>query len=565
MEYVKTNNMDSQRNRRIIALGTVFLLCFTMVIVRLYSVQFGSTASSLIEIRDNIFSQTVNLTPGRGIIYDRWGNALADNHLIYEVAVDLKYVINPTTIALVTSVELELDYYDVFSLVHQNPSDAPFSHITLNYFVPYQKAQKLLDIKEQLAFDPRSAGISADGRIHSLDGLLITPRLTRYYPEDTLASNVLGFVNLEYKAYYGVEEYYKDLLVGTSKQVTIDYGQPTPEIERAPNVILTIDKDIQSSAQLIINKVTETTSAERGVFIVVDPVIGEILAMGSTNQFNPNSYQNFEEKYSQSEVFNPAISYTYDPGWIMLPIKLAIEMDIENKYLQATDSDKTDFDEEALACLSKQDMCKGLAANHFRDEEYYSYLELLGFGSATGIDLAQEAEGNLNFLHDHDQSTAGIFDSIIIEASPLQIAMAFSSIVNNGQVVQPKVVYSLDSENQYHLMSDNIVGKFIQEKTAVSINELLEINFSEYYPEAMVPTYDIAGFGDIFESNLMTGDSLPQSHTSFVGWGPTNDIQFLVFVYLENPNIDQSKENYAAIAFKEIALSLVNIMNIPTK
>ena len=110
--------------------------------------------------------------------------------------------------------------------------------------------------------------MSTSGKAHSLVGLIFRPHLARTYPEKALASNILGFVTREERGYFGVEQHYNDLLAGVTKSVWVskdpNMAADTPETPQGASLVLTIDREIQSTIEEILDKATQESGSEGG-------------------------------------------------------------------------------------------------------------------------------------------------------------------------------------------------------------------------------------------------------------------------------------------------------------
>ena len=144
------------------------------------------------------------------------------------------------------------------------------------------------DLQRQLVSQYKAAGDA------SLAGLDFRAHLQRSYPENSLASNVIGFVNREGHGYYGVEEKYNDLLAGLPVTVWVpadpSRAEELPKVPKGADLILTIDREIQAMVQTELQKGVADSGAQAGTAVVMDPRNGEILAMTSTPQMNLNDF-----------------------------------------------------------------------------------------------------------------------------------------------------------------------------------------------------------------------------------------------------------------------------------
>ena len=229
--------------------------------------------------------------PARGEIYDRNGNLLAGNKTVYEIGVDLTAL--PTAkdaalkmesdIAMAAQAVLGMDPANALSRITNAPAGAQY--ITLDDYVAPDQADQFMTLQKNDQANPSGP---------NLDAVHFTAHLTRSYPENDLASTIIGYVTRDNHGYMGVEEKYDNILAGipvtklvpADPRLAVDY----PQIEPGQTLILTIDREIQASVEKILDGALTSTGATSGTIIVMDPKTGEILAMSSTPRMNLNDY-----------------------------------------------------------------------------------------------------------------------------------------------------------------------------------------------------------------------------------------------------------------------------------
>ena len=142
----------------------------------------------------------------------------------------------------------------------------------------------------------------------SLSGLDFKAHLMRSYPEKSLASNVLGFVTLENRGYFGVEEKYNDLLSGVPVTVWVpedpNRAGELPKVPKGADLILTIDREIQAMVEKELQTGMQETGSAAGTIIVMDPRTGGIMAMASTPEMDLNNFSEYTTIYQNASEFN---------------------------------------------------------------------------------------------------------------------------------------------------------------------------------------------------------------------------------------------------------------------
>ena len=193
--------------------GTLALIAFAIV-VQMTRIQNSPEADYFREQVDVYAREPRTYYPDRGEIYDRNGHLLAGNKSVYEIGVNLTNMKDPEAIASSVSVELGKNYAQVLDSI-KNPGEGIF-YVVLADFVDAEQAVRLQNLQKTL-----QEKVAAEGARGELYGLEFISHPQRSYPENSLASNVIGFVSREGKGYFGVEEKYDALLGGSPVKVYI--------------------------------------------------------------------------------------------------------------------------------------------------------------------------------------------------------------------------------------------------------------------------------------------------------------------------------------------------------
>jgi cell division protein FtsI/penicillin-binding protein 2 len=571
--------MNSKHSFRYLSLGLVFAFLGLAIIARLIHIQVGPPHEDIQKVEENNGIEWLTMTPTRGNIYDRKGRLLAGSQLIYEVAIELYEGINPETIALATSVELGLDYFDVLGKASQDPDRG---HITLDNFVSYEDAQSLIALKQHIFENPEEAGVSTSGLPHSLWGLSITPRLDRSYPEHDLGSNFLGFVNKEGVSAHGVEEKLHWLLSGVEKTERISTDPyralELPDIPDGADVILTIDREIQDSMEELLDSYVGTSGAQAGTIIVMSPKTGEILAMASNPRMDLFGDWQFTEIFQGNQTYNMAMDI-YEPGSVFKIVTMAAALDAgvvvpETEYLDRGVYPVDGWDirnwnggawgpQTMTTCMEHSlNVCLAyVAVEELGPTRFYNYLKAFQFGQPTGIGLAREYSGLYRSPGDGewreiDLATNSYGQGIIV--TPLQMLRAVSAVANKGSMVTPHILKAVVNQGHQYTIESEIAGSPISPETARTLSEMLAtIVESESYTK-MNPDYRVAGktgTGTIYDSNL--------TNTSFIGWGPVDDAEFMVYIWLNKPTSSPWASLVTGPIFREAVDRLVVLMDIP--
>ncbi len=549
-----------------------------LVVLQMVRIQASAEAEQFRKQANAFAGEYKTFYPERGEIYDRNGHLLAGNRTVYEVGVDLNTVRDPHSIAMALSVNLGKNYDEIYSDILNPP--AGFSYLVLDNHASPEAVAYLKELKKELN--------ESDNPTPSLIGLEFSPRLARSYPEDALASNVLGFVNLEGRGYFGIEEKYNDLLAGNPVQVWVP-SDPNRAIEipRIPNgtsLILTLNRDLQDAVEEILDQSLYEYGAQHGAIIVMNPQNGEIMAMASTPRMNLNNFQNYGVIYNNASEFNRATSMPYEPGSVMKIFTMSAALDtglvtpdttfLDTGEIQIGGVTIKNWDEKAwglqnmVGCLQHSlNVCMTWLATQLGPQNFYGYMNRFGFGSLTGLDMAGEAAGRLKVPGDADWYPVDLGTNSFgqgVSATPLQIVTGASAIANQGRMVTPHVLYAMLRDGHQFNVPSQYAGSPIKAETAATLTGMLAVSLENEASAALVPGYRVAGKTGTAQIPTPYGFyDFSQTNASFIGWGPVDDPQFMIYVWIERPTTTIWGSETAAPVFSEVAQKTVILLNIP--
>jgi cell division protein FtsI/penicillin-binding protein 2 len=543
------------------------------ILVQIVRIQGSPEVAGVIDQGNYVWK---DFYPPRGEIYDRNGNLLAGNKTVYEVGLDMTAKPDMQTVMLA----LQMSGFDLNEVNYRISQVPNAQYVVLDDFVSAEKADQLMALQKVAHGDPTGK---------NLDAIYFKAHYGRSYPENDLASNLLGFVTEDNHGYMGVEEKYDNILAGIPVRIAVpaDPRRATeyPTIPPGQTIILTIDREIQASVENILDQALINTGAISGTIIVMDPTTGEILAMSSTPRLNLNDYQSISTVFPGETPFNRAISQAYEPGSVSKILTMAGALDSG-----VVKQDTITFVPESIVvggfkiynwdggAWGYQDMT-GCLANSLNvclawisDKEmgsasFYSYMQRFGLGHATGIDLAGEASGRLKLPGDGDWTPVELGTNAFgqgVSVTPIQMVMAASALANNGQMVYPHVLYAQIQDGKQSNTKTQIVGTPISATTAHTISDMLANALETESSTALVPGYRIAGKTGTAQIPLPSGGYDQNNvNTSFIGWGPVDDPRFLVYVWLEKPQTNRAASVVVAPIFKQVVEKLVVLLNIP--
>ncbi len=520
--------------------------------------------------------------PPRGEIYARDGQLLAGNKIVYEVGIDLSQPdkLDAETLAVTLSSVLQIDHD---KLLAEILSPAPGQrHLLVKDFVDVALKEQLEALQKKLA----EGGSRAEGA-PSLYGLVFRPHYARAYPQHTLASNVLGFVNYQYHGVLGVEGQY-DALLGGDPQMRwqplspFDAGQVEPPDENA-TLVLTIDAVLQAQVERILDDALLRYGARSGTIVVMQPRTGEILAMASTPRLDPNRFWEFDQVFDEDAFFNRAIAAAYEPGSVFKILTMAAALDAGAVQPDTTFLDTgvyyigggkiTNWDNEAwgqqdmTGCLQHSlNVCLAWVSEQMGPETFYTYMRSFGLDHMTGIDLQGEMPGHLKLPGDAnwyaiDLGTNSFGQGVTV--TPIQMMMAASAIANDGRMVTPHVVYAWMQHGSEYRVQTQIAGQPIRPETAHTLNNMLANAIQSEASAAAVPGYRIAGKTGTAQISDGVRYLDDVTNASFIGWGPVDDPQFMIYVWLERPTASIWGSEVAAPIFHDVAEDVILRLNIP--
>jgi len=565
----------------------LFATLALIIFGQLLRIQFSAEAKDLTK-PDEPIGEWRSIYPARGIIYDRWGHVLAGNRTVYEVGAELRNVENPETIALTLMGVLQVDYAQVLAAASKPYSADPKNPAIYAKLADYVTEEQKQHI-EELAKGLKSQLVKRNDKIKSpsLSGLIFTPHLVRSYPEKERGYNLTGFVNHEGEGFFGVEEYYNDLLAGSPKTVWVPLDpnlmDQMPDIPDGTSIVLTIDREIQVNMEELLDQSLKENGAESGVIAVMDPKTGEILAMASTPRLDLNQFWDYQEVFPGSTPFNRVTSQSYEPGSVFKIFTMAAALDSKVVKPDTTFLDTGVFQyggiyvynwnrgawgqQTMLGCMQHSlNVCLAWVSVKTGASRFYSYMEKFGFGHITGVDLAGEVSGRLKLPGDEDWYDADLAVNAFgqgVSVTPIQMLMALSAVANKGNMVAPHVLKTIITNGRPLNTPVQIVGNPISAKTARTLTDMLATSLEVESSVALVEGYRVAGKTGTAEIPTPSGYSSTATNASFAGWGPVDDPRFIVYVWFEKPVTSPWGSVVAAPVFRQAVERLVVLMGIP--
>jgi len=568
---------------RSLSLASIFIIIGVLIIVQMVRIQVSVEVADFRIIADGNKGWIETVYPARGEIYDRNGKLLAGNQDVYELGVTLEQIENKDSIATTLSTVLDLDYINVLDAINNASEDQIYLRIT--DYVSTAQAENLKRIKN--AFEKENENNPHEGQ-DSLAGLNFREHLSRSYPEEAIASNVIGFVNQSGRGFFGIEEKYNDLLAGIPVQVWVPADpnrvEEIPQVPDGAALILTIDRELQAATEATLDQSLYDYGAQTGTIIVMDPKNGEILAMASTPRLNLSKFSEYDQVFNNASEFNRAINMPYEPGSVFKILTMAAALDLgvvspATSYIDIGvfsygGADIENWDQGAwglqdmTGCLQNSlNVCLAWIAAEMGTENFYDYMSRFGIGHPTGVDLSGEAGGRLKIPGDADWYPVDLVTNSFgqgVTTTPIQMMMAVSAIANEGKMVTPHILYGMVRDEKQYNFPPQDAGRPISRETARTLNEMLANSLIGGDSEALLSGYRLAGKTGTAQIPTEWGwYSYDETNASFIGWGPVDDPQFMIYVWLEKPTASSWASYTAAPVFAQVAEETIRLLNIP--
>ncbi|MDE6903382.1 MAG: penicillin-binding protein 2 [Lachnospiraceae bacterium] len=542
----------------------------------------------------------------RGDIVDTKGTVLATSVDVYNVILDCK-VLNQKekdkndTIDALVSCFPDLNKDDILKELEEHPAS---QYTVLAKRLSYDEIQPFVQMQADTEKYPNING----------NAVWFEKEYIRNYPYKTLASSLIGFVSSGNVGTTGLENYYNSTLNGVNGR---QYGylnsdnnfEKTIKDPRDGNtVVTTVDVNIQSVAE---EKIAEFNEKHKDGYVegpgtlhtavlIMNPQNGEVLAMADYPSFDLNNPRDLTPFYTEEELAgkseedkmdllnqlwgNFCVNSTFEPGSTIKPFTVATGLEtgkLTGNEVYICDGEQVFPGDIHIHCVSRaghgqetvekslMDSCNDALmqmAETIGIEDFTTYQSIFGFGEKTNIDLPGEARtDSLMFTNETmkpiDLATNSFGQSF--NCSMIQLAASFASLVNGGNLYQPHVVKKiLDSEGN---TIENIRPTVLKQTVSKNTSETLKTYLKAVVAEGTGNTAKVNGYS--MGGKTGTAQKRPVENKkyllSFVGYAPADNPQVLVYVVVDEPNVeDQAHSNYAQELAKNIMEEVLPYMNL---
>ncbi|MHC1771359.1 MAG: peptidoglycan D,D-transpeptidase FtsI family protein [Flexilinea sp.] len=584
------NSIDSRFKSLVIGLS-IFM---GIVLIRILFLQTNAAAIELKESIGQAFEYTtLTVNSERGNIYDREGYLLAGNMVSYTVSLNLQASnTHGEFIANYLAPILEMDHDEIMKAAEVKYVENTAVEMPLTNFATKEQIEKIDQVKEFLDQRQTSSFESKTKTLENLDSVLYYPNIHRTYPDNELASNIIGFfpyLNPSVGASYGIEQYYDDILSGETIQQRFsldpNVSENIPNLPQGASIVLTIDRKIQSIVEDSIKEAVVNNKAKSGTILISNPKTGEILAMATYPRININEYWKSLTSFTKDNRFNPAVMQPYEVGSVFKVITLAAAIDAGVIKPETVFNDTGTYDvmgvsiynwdrgawgpQTMIGCMQHSlNTCLSWMSEQLGAERFYKYLNNFGLNQPTGIELALEdyypiSEPGDDLWTPISLPTNSFGQGIMTTA--IQMVTAVGALANEGKMMKPYIVKGIYFDDHTEITKPEMIGQPVSAETAKTVTEMLATSLEVEASDAILEYTRIAGktgTGEIAKEGV--GYVLSVTNASFVGWGPTEDPQFVTYVWLQEPLVNIWGSEVSAPLFSEVMAEVYPYLHLPT-
>ncbi|HVR36037.1 MAG TPA: penicillin-binding transpeptidase domain-containing protein [Methylomirabilota bacterium] len=412
----------------------------------------------------------------------------------------------------------------------------------------------------------------------------------RYYPGGRMAAHVLGFLNYEGEGVHGIELMFNEKLKGirgwrrtevdSSRHELVAFRDQNVKPEEGLNVILTLDERVQGIVEAELAETLARFNAVSASAVVARPRTGEILAMATLPNFDPNDPGREVALNGRNRVISDqiepgstfkivAVSAALNEGLLSLQDRIDCEQQrflYAGRYLRDTHPYGLLTVQEVIAKSSNIGTAK--IALRLGGEGLYEYMQRFGYGRTTGLPLPNEVTGTVYPPARWD----GLMITRIpmgqaVAVTPIQMVMAYSAIANGGNLMRPILVDRLEDASGVVVARNEPtrIRRVISEEVAADMVESLKMVVSSNGTARMAQLehYRVAGKTGTAQKPE-AGRYAPGKYVaSFIGFFPADKPEVCIYVVVDEPKPMYYGSVVAVPAFKNIAQRLANYLNIP--
>ena len=605
--------MSRTMKMKLMVLFSLLVFCLLGLIGRLMYIEYTSGEAYSKKVLSLQSYDSVTLPFQRGEIVDAKGTVLATSVAVYNVILDCSVMtsdedyIEPTINALVECFpDLDKETLEGYA---KDKKDSRY--IILEKKLPYDQIQPF--VEKQDAVDDDGDKINP-----FIKGVWFETEYQREYPFGNLASSLIGFTSAGNVGTTGLENYYSDTLNGVNGR---EYGYLNSDNDFEKNIVspqdgdtlvTSIDANVQSIVEAKIKEFSETykdnaregDGAEDIAVIIMNPNTGEIVAMADYPTFDLNNPRDLSFMYSEDELAdisdedqmnilnelwqNYCVTATYEPGSVQKPFTVACGLETGTLTTDMTffcDGGENIADYR-IRCVNRSghgletvekslmDSCNDALMQMsylIGPENFLEYQSVFGFGQKTGVDLPGEANTStlvfdLDTIKTIDLATNSFGQNY--NCTMVQMASAFSSLINGGNYYQPHVVTKI-TDSKGNTVS-NIDPLLMKKTVSESTSDILKSYLRSVVSDGTGGTAKVDGYsmgGKTGTAQMYDEETHLRKKgcylVSFIGYVPYDNPQLVIYCVVNQPNTeDQAHSYYAQNIVREILEEVLPYMNI---
>ncbi len=568
---VKTKMPGVSTKRRLIVIFAIFAFLFVLIICRVGYLQIVQAGWLQQKALDQ-WTSDKPVSPKRGSILDRKGEVLAQSANVDTVLLRPSQIEDPGAVAKALAPILEMDE----ASIKEKASDKTKGELWLKRQITKEQANQIRGLK--------------------LKGVDFTMDMKRYYPQQSMLAQVIGFTSIDGNGLEGIEAKYNKYLAGVPGRVVEETDRTGKDIplggevfvppQNGYDVVLTVDFAIQSFLDKACREAYDNNKAKSVQGVVMDVNTGAILAMSNQPDYDLNAPPRDDIEKLQEVTRNRVVVDCYEPGstFKVITLSSALNENLISEDSQFTCTGYKMVDGQQIKCWryyrphgtqklaqAVQNSCNPAfmeMALKLGKDKFYEYIYNFGFGSRTGIDYVSEEPGIVQhpkYVKNFDLARIGFGQSIAV--TPLQLITGISAAVNGGKLMKPYLVRELRDESGAVIKEyqPTVVRNVISEETSQTVRKLLEGVVREGSGKnAYIPGYRVGGKTGTAQKyqngQVMQGKSI----ASFIGFAPADAPKFAVLILVDEPNaaIDFGSV-IAAPHVKTVLESTLKYMGIP--
>lgn len=607
---IKIKRIKRQRQKKLAILFLIIVLALVGLCVRLTYISLTNGAQYSQKVLSQQQYETKIIPYQRGDITDRNGIVLATSIKVYNLILDPKIMNSDKGRYLEATINalcncFGYDEKEIEKIVSDNINS---SYYRYDKGLAYSEIEEFLKLSQGEMEQTPLWFTDADGvgySYYNIQGVWFEEEYQRVYPYNSLACDIIGFTNSGNVGTWGIEEYYNDTLNGIDGR-KYGYLNSDSDIESVVQaaidgntIVSTIDTNVQRIVEKKIQEFQDTTGSANTAVIVMNPNNGEIYAMASYPFYNLNNPRDLSAFFTQEEIAsmtddeklkfyyslwrNYCISDTYEPGSTakIFTVAAALEENIvdmnktfmckgklhvggwdihcHNKY----GHNKLTLKESiAFSCnVAMMELAAEMGADIF-----VKYQKNFGVGRLTGIDLPGEASAEglyyeADVMKASDLATSSFGQNY--NMSMIQMIAAYASVINGGYYYEPHVVKKVVSAEGNTIKEPEPI--LVRQTISNATSELLVDSLESVVTEgtggnAAIAGYSIGGKTGTAEKTIKDKENYL---VSFIGFSPVNNPEVLIYVIVDEPNVEkQSNSKYASGLARDILAEILPSLNV---